>query len=217
MKQKYKDIIGDPELISDVFIEIQNLKMKRNVVTAIDEDSDRQASKQHTRSGVTLTQGTNGLDDSTDSRDSNSGNVRQATNFLERQTSILRPILVKALSIIRPIEQFQKLPARKNQFADIAAKVDTKGIVTAEMTPKKRTSKVRRGSLTPDSSFKLNTLLPSNTTVKLNSGSGKETAPRRRRNSMDDSVSRPKKIYEEDENITYFKGSFLNSQQGPLG
>jgi hypothetical protein len=222
------------EKISNIFSEIQNVRTKENTeASATDYGGSGRSSniekepigeKSFNASSNLVLSGISALNCSTHSTESSSGPngpikqnskmalIKQPSKMgmiLERQSSMLRPIVEKALSIIRPIEeQLKKLPTRKDLFQGVVAKINTQN--DSEVT-KKKSSGIRRGSMTDakKSPYKRNSMNELESPKSV-------SHPRRRRNSMD-SQTRVKKVYEVDEDITYFKGSFLNSQQGPLG
>lgn len=222
------------ETISSIFSEIQNVRIKENTeASATDcggsgrssfiekepiEENNFIASSNLVLSGISA------LNCSTHSTKSSFGPIgpikqnskmaliKQPSKMgmiLERQTSMLRPIVERAMSMIRPIEEhLKKLPTRKDLFQGVVAKVNTQNKLEVI---KKKSSGIRRGSMTDikNSPKKRGSINEFDSPKSV-------SHPRRRRNSMDSEI-RVKKVYEEDENITYFKGSFLNSQQGQLG
>jgi hypothetical protein len=214
------------EKISKVFTEIQNLRTLEKTETATDYWGSRRPSvvenvpikeMSFDTSSKIVSQSITLMKYNTDSNDSSLGPVKQPSKLalskqpsktgliLERQTSMLRPMMEKALSIMKPLEDHLKLPTSKNFYQGVVAKVNTQNDSEVK---RKKSSGIRRGSLTDAKSHNSSM----NSTHSTSSDPRKASRPRRR-NSMD---SQPqKKTVCED--LSYFKGSFLNSQQGPLG
>lgn len=108
----------------------------------------------------------------------------------------------------------QKLATVKNLYESIVAKVDTRGEkdlkTETHIKSAKANPKARRASFTCTSRSKLLNDIDMMNAVRIISGGSVPTS-RPRRNSMTDNRRNKK------DDLTYFYGTFLNSQRDPLG
>mmetsp|Transcript_7522 Transcript_7522/g.7592 ORF Transcript_7522/g.7592 Transcript_7522/m.7592 type:complete len:374 (+) Transcript_7522:133-1254(+) len=224
LKIEYQDTVGSMEKISMVFTEIQYLRTLEKTETATDYGGSRRPSDiesvsikemSFNASSKIVSQSITSMKNN--SNDSTLETVKQPSKLAKQpskmglilETSMLRPMMEKALSIMKPI-----IP--KISYQGVVAKVNTQNDSEVK---RKKSSGIRRGSTTDSKSY--NHAVNSIHNHSMNNIHSIPSDPirrssisrPRRRNSLD---SQPqKKIVHED--ITYFKDSFLNSQQGPLG